>query len=196
MALLTLLFTPALTGQASAADPAIVAVGDMGCSRWDPAYNDGDGTASECRQRYVSDLTVNPLPSALLVLGDNQYDEGELDEFQTVYDPTFGRANSVVYPSLGNAEYDTPNAQGYFDYFSSVGVAGRIGGSAIDASHWANGYYSFDIGTWHLIALNSNCSKVPCSRGSAQESWLRADLAAHPTACTLAYWHHPRFSSG
>lgn len=199
MALLTLVLTPTLTGQASAADPVVAAVGDLGCSRWDPAFNNGDGTASECRQRYVSDLTVNPLPSALLLLGDNQYARGELDEFKTVYDPTFGRANSVVYPSIGNAEYDTPNAQGYFDYFSSVGVSARIGASAIDASHWANGYYSFDIGSWHLVALNSNCNAPGvggCGTGSAQETWLKADLAAHPNRCTLAYWHHPRWNTG
>ena len=193
---LGLLFTAAPGGAQAAADPTIGAVGDMGCSKWDADYNDGDGTATRCRQRYVSDLLVNPLPTAVLVLGDNQYEEGQLDEFQTVYDPTFGRANGVVYPVLGNAEYDTPNAQGYFDYFSSVGVNTRVAGTAVDASNWANGYYSFDVGTWHLIALNSNCEIVACAAGSAQEQWLKADLAAHRNMCTLAYWHHPHFTSG
>jgi hypothetical protein len=92
---------------------------------------------------------------------------------------------------VGNHEYITPGAAGYFDYFNGVGNAlGRAG----DRS---KGYYSYDVGAWHLIALNSNCSPVGgCGTGSPQERWLRADLAAHPKACTLAYWHHPRFSSG
>src|SRR5215218_8990470 len=89
--LLAVLLVPALAAPADAADPTIAAVGDMGCSQWDPDYNAGNGTATRCRQRYVSDLLVNPLPAALLDLGDNQYDEGQLDEFETVYDPTFGR---------------------------------------------------------------------------------------------------------
>ena len=88
-------------------DPYVAAVGDMGCSQWDPDYNNGNGTATRCRQKYVSDLLMSPVPDALLLLGDNQYDEGELDEFQEVYHPTFGRANTAAYPSLGNAEYDT-----------------------------------------------------------------------------------------
>jgi fibronectin type III domain protein len=187
-----------LGGQAEGAtDPTVAAVGDMACSPWHPSYNNGDGTATECRHRHVSDLLVNPSPDALLDLGDNQYDEGQLDEYQDVYHPTFGRANAVVYPSLGNAEYDTPNAQGYFDYFSSVGVTARILGTAADAANFNSGYYSFDIGSWHLIALNSNCAQVGgCGAGSPQELWLKSDLAAHPNRCTLAYWHHPRWNSG
>ena len=188
----------ALAGAAATGDPYVAAVGDMGCSQWDPDYNNGNGTATRCRQKYVSDLLVSPVPDALLLLGDNQYDEGELDEFQEVYHPTFGRANTSVYPSLGNAEYDTPGAQGYFDYFSSVGVTGRIGAMAgADTTHYASGYYSFDVGAWHLIALNSNCAQVGgCNTGSPQELWLKSDLAAHPNQCTLAYWHHPRWNSG
>jgi acid phosphatase type 7 len=196
IAALSLLF--AFGGRAEAADPTIAAVGDMACSPSDANYNGGNGTAASCRQRYVSDLLVNPLPAALLVLGDNQYVNGELANFQTVYSPTFGRANSVVYPSLGNAEYGTANAKGFFDYFSSVGVTARIAGSGSDTSHLTSGgYYSFDIGTWHLIALNSNCGPAGgCGSGSAQETWLKSDLAAHPNRCTLAYWHHPRWNSG
>jgi fibronectin type 3 domain-containing protein len=183
---------------ATGGDPYVAAVGDMGCSQWDPDYNNGNGTATRCRQKYVSDLLVNPVPDALLLLGDNQYDEGQLDEFQEVYHPTFGRANTAAYPSLGNAEYDTTGAQGYFDYFSSVGVSGRIGAMAgADASHYSSGYYSFDVGAWHLVALNSNCAQVGgCNTGSPQELWLKSDLAAHPNQCTLAYWHHPRWNSG
>src|SRR6185437_10825384 len=83
-----------------------------------------------------------------------------------------------------------------FDYFAETGVASRILKTATDASHWDDGYYSFDIGAWHIIALNSNCKKVSCSNGSTQEKWLKKDLAANPYRCTVAYWHHPRWNAG
>jgi hypothetical protein len=86
---------------------------------------------------------------------------------------------------VGNHEYGTPGATAYFDYFGPA--AGERG----------KGYYSYDLGTWHLVVLNSNCRPVGgCGPGSPQERWLRADLAKHHARCTLAYWHHPRFSSG
>ena len=119
-----------------------------------------------------------------MTLGDHQYETGTLDEFQRVYSPTWGRLIDRTFPVPGNHEYD-PGAAGYYSYF---------GARAGDPT---KGYYSFDIGAWHLIALNSECSFVGgCQAGSPQETWLRADLAAHPAACTLAYWHKPRFSSG
>src|SRR3954468_20487342 len=183
---------------AMAVDPVVSAVGDMGCPPSSPHYNGGNGTSARCRQKYVSDLLVSPVPAAFLPLGDNQYDVGALSEFQAVYHPTFGRVNSVVYPSLGNAEYGTANAQGWFDYYSSAGVLSRISSSGGDSSHLlGGGYYSFNVGTWHLIALNSNCDEIGgCFSGSPEETWLRSDLAAHPNQCTLAYWHHPRWNSG
>src|SRR3954451_8883315 len=198
MALLCLLSLNALSAKARAADPVVAAVGDMACAPNGSAYKSGNGTSTRCRQKYVSDLIANPLPAGLLDLGDNQYVSGELANYQTVYNPTFGRANSVVYPSIGNAEYETANAQGFFDYFSGVGVLARIRAGGGDSSNLTpGGYYSFDIGGWHMIALNSNCSEVDgCYSGSAQEIWLKADLAAHPNQCTLAYWHHPRWNSG
>jgi acid phosphatase type 7 len=121
----------------------------------------------------------------VFTLGDNQYDSGTLDEFQQVYNPTWGRLIHRTFPVPGNHEYGTPGASGYFSYF------GARAGDPL------KGYYSFDVGAWHVVALNSECSSVGgCQPGSAQETWLRADLAAHPAACTLAYWHKPRFSSG
>ena len=85
----------------------------------------------------------------------------------------------------GNHDYGTPGAAGYFHYFGAA------------AGDPEKGYYSYDLGAWHIIVLNSNCAKVGgCQPGSPQEQWLRADLAAHPAACTLAYWHHPLFTSG
>jgi hypothetical protein len=186
-------------GRATAAvDPTIAAVGDMACSRTDTSYNAGAGTATRCRQRYVSDLLTSSPPAALLDLGDNQYVNGELANYQAVYDATFGQANGVVYPSLGNAEYGTAGAQGFFDYFRSVGVLSRIAAGGGDSSRLlSGGYYSFDIGAWHIVALNSNCAQVGgCAAGSPQEAWLKSDLAAHPGTCTLAYWHHPRWNAG
>jgi fibronectin type III domain protein len=198
IALLSVLGAAAVSGQArGATDPTVAAVGDMACSSGYPDDNGGNGTATSCRYRYVSDLVVNPLPAGLLDLGDNQYETGALADFRQSYGPTFGRANAVVYPSIGNAEYDTGGAKGFFDYFAEEGVTSRILSTATDASHWADGYYSFDIGAWHLIALNSNCKQVGgCGSGSTQEKWLKKDLAANPFRCTLAYWHHPRWNSG
>jgi acid phosphatase type 7 len=198
VALLGMLFALALGGRAQASlDRTVATLGDMACAPYDPSYNGGAGTATACRQRYVSDLLVDPVPDALLDLGDNQYDSGELANYRAVYDHTFGRANAVVYPSIGNAEYDTGGARGFFDYFSSVDVTSRIADSGADTSNFGDGYYSFDLGVWHLIALNSNCRKVGgCGSGSDQEVWLKNDLAAHPNRCTLAYWHHPRWNSG
>jgi acid phosphatase type 7 len=92
--------------------------------------------------------------------------------------------NAIAHPVPGNREYGSGSAAGYFAYFGA-----RAGPSP-------GGFYSYDVGRWHLIALNSNCGFVPCGAGSAQEAWLRSDLAAHPGACQLAYWHAPLFNSG
>ena len=125
-------------------------------------------------------------PAGVVVtLGDNVYPNGTSTEFTDCYDPSWGAHRSRTRPAAGNHDYNTAGAAGYYGYFGAA------------AGDPATGYYSFDVGDWHVIALNSNCSSVPCAGGSAQEPWLRADLAAHATApCTLAYWHHPRFSSG
>jgi calcineurin-like phosphoesterase family protein len=166
-------------------DPVIVAAGDIACDPGDPAYNGGDGTVDKCHMKATSDLVVNADPDAVLTLGDEQYSDGALSKFQQSYDPTWGRFKAITKPAVGNHEYSTAGASGYFDYF---------GAAAGDPS---KGYYSYELGSWHLIALNSNCDEVGgCEAGSAQENWLAADLAAHPAACTLAYDHHPRFSSG
>jgi hypothetical protein len=124
-------------------------------------------------------------PGTIATLGDNAYNSGRPSEFANCYGPTWGRFLSRTKPSPGNHDYGTPNAAGYFGYFgAAAGPPGR-------------GYYSYDLGTWHLISLNSNCDVTnDCAAGSAQEQWLKADLAAHRNRCTLAYWHHPLFSSG
>jgi acid phosphatase type 7 len=156
----------------------IAAAGDIACASSTP-------TSSTCHHRATSDLIAGSGFDALLDLGDNQYDVGALSAYNTYYDPTWGRAKPSTHPVPGNHEYGTANAAGYFGYFGSK------------AGDPSKGYYSYDIGAWHVIALNSNCSNVGgCGSGSPEEQWLRADLAAHPAACTVAYWHHPRFSSG
>jgi hypothetical protein len=174
------------------ADPVIAAAGDVACSTASANYNGGNGTSDACRQKYTSNLLVNAGLSAVLVLGDSQYDTAKLSQYTAVYGPTWGRVKPITYPAPGNHEYKSTGAVGYFDYFNGVGVQT---GQAGDRS---KGYYSFDIGTWHLIALNSNdmCMIIACGAGSSQEQWLKADLAAHPNYCTLAYWHHPSFNSG
>lgn len=125
---------------------------------------------------------LDGIPGDVFTLGDNVYENGTATEFSNCYGPSWGRHLSRTHPAAGNHDYNTPGATGYYGYF---------GAAAGDPS---TGYYSYDLGGWHLIVLNSNLSM---SVGSAQEQWLRADLAAHQSAgCTLAYWHHPRFSSG
>ena len=164
----------------------IAAAGDIACDPEDDSFNGGRGVGLECRQRATSDLVVGAGYRAVLALGDIQYENGELSEFRASYDPSWGRVKSTTYPAPGNHEYETEGAAGYYRYFGAAAGARQ------------NGYYSFDLGGWHLIALNSNCSEIGgCGADSRQEKWLRSDLAAHKSmACTLAYWHHPRFSSG
>jgi acid phosphatase type 7 len=126
------------------------------------------------------------LAGTVATLGDTVYEAGTASEFAQCYDPSWGRHKSRTRPAVGNHEYLTAEAAGYFGYFGAA------------AGDPTKGYYSYDLGAWHIVVLNSNCSKVVggCDAGSPQEQWLRQDLAANPTACTLAYWHHPRFSFG
>jgi acid phosphatase type 7 len=210
----------ALAGPALAADPVVDAAGDLACSPTDPNFNFGNGTpnaifpADNCLQQPVSNLIAGSLPTAFLTLGDNQYgtangsNNGTLAQYQQVYGPTFGRANSVVYPALGDGDYGdtgTPDNSGFLQYFTSTGVFSRIqqqGGN--DANLTSQVYYSYNLGSWDIIALNSQCAAIKsptkgaggCGIGSNEEKWLKADLAAHPGVCTLAYWHVPRWNSG
>jgi len=173
----------------------IAAAGDIACEPGDSRFNGGVGTADACRQLAVSDLLVGGGFSAVLALGDNQYDCASLGAMQGAFDPSWGRVKSLIRPVPGNHEYNntsvygdtgcTGDAAGYFDYFgAAAGPRGR-------------GYYSYDVGSWHVIALSSECYAISgCGAGSPEEQWLRADLAASTATCTLAYWHKPRWSSG
>ena len=169
---------------AAAQDPVIAAAGDIACAP-EPTRNAPDDRATSSA---TSDLLVGAGLAAVLPLGDIQYDSASLAELRAVYDPTWGRVKSITRPVLGNHES--------WQRRRLLRLLQRRGRPNGPAGPRGKGYYSYDVGGWHLIALNSNCVAVACTAGSAQEQWLRADLAAHPTSCTLAYWHHPRFSSG
>jgi hypothetical protein len=130
---------------------------------------------------YATAKLLDRLPGVILALGDLAYESGSSDEYRNCYEPTWGRHKARTWPAPGNHEYRTPGAQGYFTYWGErAGPSGR-------------GFYRFDLGSWHLVALNSNADATD---GSAQDRWLRRDLAATKARCILAFWHHPLFSSG
>jgi hypothetical protein len=154
--------------------PVVVAAGDIAdCAK------EGD----EATARLVSGIE-----GTVLTLGDNAYPEGTAEDFAECYEPSWGQFKARTRPSPGNHEYHTEGARGYFEYF------GKAAGDP------DKGYYSYDLGSWHIVALNSNCGveEIRCGPGSAQTKWLKEDLAANADegGCTLAYMHHPRFSSG
>jgi len=168
---------------AHAQDPVIAAAGDIACG---PA----ETGVFPCQQQATADLLNFIHPTAVLALGDDQYNSGSLPDYQNFYDPTWGKLKAITHPVVGNHDFGgAPTPEGYFDYFNGSGNANG------PAGHRPDGWYSFDIGAWHLIALNSNCAKVDCSAGSSQETWLRADLKAHPTACTLVFAHAPLWAT-
>jgi hypothetical protein len=152
--------------------PVVLAAGDIAVCN-----SKGDETTAKL---------VDGIDGTVLTLGDNAYPDGSAEDFRECYDPSWGRFKNRTKPTPGNHEYNTEGAEGYFDYFGKA--AGDPG----------KGYYSYDLGTWHLIALNSNCKEVGgCHASSPQVRWLKADLAANDDKrCTLAYFHYPRFSSG
>ncbi|MFD0886221.1 DNRLRE domain-containing protein [Streptosporangium algeriense] len=162
--------TPTPTSTASG-DPVLVGAGDIS--------NSGSGDSATA-------ALLDSIPGTVFTLGDNVYSNGTTSEFNTYYDPTWGRHKARTRPVPGNHDYNTSGASGYYGYF---------GAAAGDPS---KGYYSYDLGAnWHVVVVNSNCSAIGgCGAGSAQEQWLRADLAANTKPCTVAMWHHPRYTSG
>jgi hypothetical protein len=161
----------------------VVAVGDIVCA---------PGSRDPCRHVETLAVAETAQPDLVLPLGDNQYESGTLAEYAAAYEPSWGRLRARSRPVPGNHEYLTEGARGYFDYFDGLSAAS---GPAGDRD---KGYYSYDAGGWHFVALNANCGQVRggCGRGSPQETWLRADLLQNQRPCTLAYSHQPRFSSG
>jgi acid phosphatase type 7 len=164
--------------------PTLAATGDVACRPGDPV------TPATCQHAATAALVGHLRPTAVAVLGDVQYEDGALPEFMGSFDPTWGAFKSLIRPAIGNHEYHTPGGAGYFDYFNG------IGGYAGPAGERGKGWYSYPVGGWHVIVLNSNCHMVSCAAGSEQEQWLRAELARWRSSCTLAYMHHPLFSSG
>lgn len=161
-----------LTLYAQTGDTTIAAAGDI-------------ATASTGGKHALTAAVVGSInPNAVLVLGDNQYPDGLLADYNNFFNGTWGKYKSKMHPVPGNHEYHVLNAQGYFDYFNGVGVNTGMAGER------GKGYYSYNLGSWHLIALNSE------AMSSTQNAWLENDLNNTTAACVLAYWHSPRWSSG
>ncbi|MGD0401712.1 MAG: metallophosphoesterase [Candidatus Acidiferrales bacterium] len=148
----------------------------------------GAGDIADCADISGAEATaklLDAIPGTVFTAGDNAYEGGTAEQFAKCYDPTWGRHKARTRPSVGNHEFHSGGATPYFDYFGA------------NAGDPKKGYYSYELGAWHIIVLNSECAEVGgCQTGSEQEKWLRADLQAHSSVCTLAYWHKPLFSSG
>lgn len=149
----------------------------------------GAGDIAYCGEEALGDEATADIiarfPSAaVFTAGDNVQDDGRTAEYKNCFDPTWGRFLDRLHPSPGNHDYNTGNGAPYFAYFGSA--AGQAG----------QGWYSYELGAWHFVSLNSNCDNVACGPDSAQAKWLEEDLASSDKECTLLYWHHPRFTSG
>jgi hypothetical protein len=154
------------------ANPVLVGAGDIATCR-----KEGDEATAKLLEN---------IPGTVFTMGDNAYPSGTSRQFEDCYGPSWGRYKVRTRPALGNHEYETDGASGYFDYFGSA------------AGPPSKGYYSYDLGDWHIVVLNSMCENVGgCGPNSPMVGWLQKDLAANPgNECTLAYFHHPLFSSG
>jgi len=160
--------TAAITVTAAGASVVLVGAGDIA----DCSVTADDSTAV---------LIERMAPDAVFTAGDNAYVNGTATEYATCYDPTWGVFKAITHPVPGNHDYNTTGATGYYGYFGAL------------AGDPTKGYYSYDLGAWHIIALNG---EIDVSAGSPQELWLQADLAASTKTCTMAYLHRPRFSAG
>jgi hypothetical protein len=155
----------------------VIAAGDIA---WCP-----DGVDPASSTAGTAALVAAEPAALVLALGDNAYQRGTASEYERCYGPTWGRFRARTRPVPGNHEYETPGASGYFDYFGSA------------AGDRQQGYYSFEVGKWHVMAINTECGQVGgCGVDSPQYRWLQDDLERHPDRCTLLYGHKPRFNSG
>lgn len=146
------------------------------------------GDIAEC-DHQGDEATARILAShpgaTIAALGDNAYQHGTPQEFESCYAPSWGKFKDRTMPATGNHDNATKNAQGYWSYF------GPRGGP------YDKYYYSYDLASWHVVVLNSDCWRVGgCESDDPQAQWLRKDLERHRALCTLAYWHRPPFSSG
>ncbi len=151
-----------------------------------PVYLTGAGDISICGQDGDDQTAalLAQIPGQIFTAGDNSNESGTQAQFENCFEKSWGQFKDRLRPAAGNHEYYTPGAQFYYQYFGDA--AGKPG----------EGWYSYDYGGWHIVVLNSNCNDVACGPHSPQVTWLRADLAASDALCTLAIWHHPRWSSG
>ena len=167
----------AAVSMAAAAAPeraTVLAAGDIAeCDRFGASHTHAASTAN-----LVAAYLARDPRARVLALGDVVYPSGTVRDFSACYHPTWGRFKARTLPAPGNHEYNTSGARGYFDYF------GALAGP---------GYYAISLGSWRVISLDSNTSGAAAA---AQLAWLKQELATHPTRCTLAYWHHPMYSSG
>ena len=175
-------------------DPVIVAAGDIACSPADANFNGGAGTATACHEKATSDLVLSLNPLAVITLGDEQYNSGKLTDFLTSYDPTWGRFKSITHPSIGNHELGDTGAGGYFTYFGDNATPLEPG-----CRKNCKAWYSYSIGNWRIITLNTECDSNGnnCVAGSEQDLWLQSQLASANAAgqCKLVVSHHPKWSS-
>ena len=153
----------------------------------DPVFV-GAGDISSCDELAGAEATaklIDKIPGTVFAVGDLAYPDGSDEQFAKCYAPTWGRFKDRTRPVPGNHEYHSDGASGYARYFGAA------------AGDPKKAYYSYDLGAWHIVALNSECDQVGgCGPESPQGQWLRRDLEQHPTTCTLAYFHKPLFSSG
>jgi hypothetical protein len=159
---------------ASSTTLRVVAVGDIACPPGMPT------SGTTCRQRETAALTRSLRPDLVLTLGDHQYDKSSPADFAGSYDKSWGSLLGITRPTIGNHEYLTPGARGYYSYFAK-----RQPGPP--------GYYRVAANGWNIYVLNSNCDKVSCPYEAA---WLKRQMAAHPSRCSIVTMHHPRYSSG
>ena len=153
-------------------DPVLVGAGDIASC--------DDLTGAEATAKLI-----DKIPGTVFAAGDLAYPDGSDEQFAKCYGPTWGRFKDRTRPAPGNHEYHKTGASGYARYFGEA------------AGDPDKGYYSYELGTWHVVVLNSECVEVGgCEARSPEGRWMQQDLARHPAACTLAYFHHPLFSSG
>lgn len=170
-----LMVTVGVSESAAGTGTVLVGAGDIAS-----CASEGD----EMTAALLDQEVARAAEAVVFTAGDNAYEDGSAESFTNCYDPSWGRHKEITRPVPGSREYRTPGAAGYFGYFGPA------------AGDPALGYYSYEFGGWHVVAINSNCAQIGgCEAGSAQEQWLRQDLAASNVMCTVAYWHQPLFSS-
>ena len=185
---------PANPWRAPPGPPVLVGAGDI--ARCYPSDNPTQITPPSLTAAEATAKLLDQIPGTVMAIGDNAYELGSLSDYLLCYHPTWGRHKTRTRPAAGNHEYLTPGAAGYFAYFFPQGAA-------------PGGYYSYNLGSWHVVVLNSTPQWAECpppktspAEGRTcvgdvlQKLWLRADLQSHARRCTVVYFHHPRFSSG